>query len=155
MLFFTSHLLELAYFADFIKRKFLGDLNRGDTQIYPPLPTLTAVTGTSFVHGFKTTLMWIHLNTEFKLRCTKEVSQSEPPLLESCRTFRQQVFLSALSPTCSRSQLCRTVPSQGRPGGGRRTKRISGSDRLWLTLARFLSLRSHPGMNSALWGWHE
>lgn len=33
MFFFTSHLLEMAYFADFIKRRFLGDINRSDSQI--------------------------------------------------------------------------------------------------------------------------
>lgn len=53
MLVFTSHLLELAYFADFIKRKFLGDINRSDTQIYAPPPTLTAATGISSVHGLQ------------------------------------------------------------------------------------------------------
>lgn len=43
----------MAYFADFIKRKFLGDLNHSDTQIYPPPPTLTAATGISSVHGLQ------------------------------------------------------------------------------------------------------
>lgn len=150
MFFFTSHLLEMAYFADFIKRRFLGDINRSDSQISPPLPTLTAVTGISVIPSFKTISIWIHLTIEFQPSCIKEVTKW-------ASTFGklQQVFLSSPSPTCSRSQLCRTMPSQGRPGGARRTKRISAFDRLWLTLARFLSLRSRPGMNSVLWGWHE
>lgn len=72
-----------------------------------------------------------------------------------CMRMRVHVCDEWVFPTGSRWQPCRTTPSQGRPGGARRTVHISKSDRRWSALTHFPSSKSRPGMNSELSVWHE